>query len=156
MPVVFDAYVMVDWSAHSRPKKGADSIWIAVVERPGGTALAPISHNPSTRARAADDLRNVLERLVSSKQRVLVGFDFPYGYPCGFASIAKHANGAAPPWRATWDRLNAEVVDDAHNRNNRFGVAARINEACGLKSGPFWGCPEAAANAWLRSTGVSW
>jgi len=30
---VFDAYVMVDWSAESRPKTGADSIWWMCLER---------------------------------------------------------------------------------------------------------------------------
>ena len=32
MPL-FNAYVMVDWSAASAPRLGRDSIWIAVAER---------------------------------------------------------------------------------------------------------------------------
>ena len=28
---LFDAYLMVDWSAEARPKLGRDSIWLALV-----------------------------------------------------------------------------------------------------------------------------
>ena len=45
---LFDAYIVVDWSAASRPRHGKDSIWWALVRRingevgmNAGVALAP-------------------------------------------------------------------------------------------------------------------
>ena len=32
---MFDRFAVVDWSANSTPKRGRDSIWIAVAERTG-------------------------------------------------------------------------------------------------------------------------
>ena len=37
---LFDTYVMVDWSAESRPKRGADSIWLARLQRCADGTLA--------------------------------------------------------------------------------------------------------------------
>jgi precorrin-8X/cobalt-precorrin-8 methylmutase len=45
------------------------------------------------------------------------------------------------PWRATWQRIAALLVDDEHNANNRFEVAAVLNRTIGGGHGPFWGCP---------------
>ena len=33
MPRLFSAYVIVDWSAASKPNTGADSVWIGVLKR---------------------------------------------------------------------------------------------------------------------------
>jgi precorrin-8X/cobalt-precorrin-8 methylmutase len=124
---LFDGYVAVDWSASSTPKTGRDSIWYCVLgEQP---------RNPATRAQATAELRRILRARAAEGRKVLVGFDFPYGYPCGFAEFA--APGGGPPWRRVWDLLSALVVDDDRNRNNRFEVAARLNRGAGA----FWGCP---------------
>ena len=32
-PRLFSAYVVVDWSAASKPSTGADSVWIGVLKR---------------------------------------------------------------------------------------------------------------------------
>ena len=48
---VFDAYVMVDWSAAAVPATGADSIWIASAERRDGALPPPSLDNPPTRRR---------------------------------------------------------------------------------------------------------
>jgi hypothetical protein len=123
----FDAYVAVDWSASSIPKRGRDSIWLC---RHGSSPK-----NPSTRHEAIQRVRELLEQLVAEGKRVLVGFDFPYGYPRGFADLI--APGTGPPWRRTWDALVRLVRDDERNVNNRFEVAAELN----VDGGPFWGCP---------------
>ena len=45
--MIFDAYLVVDWSAESRPKEGPDSIWFCF-KHPGDE----IVENPSTRVAA--------------------------------------------------------------------------------------------------------
>jgi hypothetical protein len=125
--VKFDAYLAVDWSASSVPKRGRDSIWLCAHGSP--------PENPSTRHAATQRVHELLMGLVADGKRVLVGFDFPYGYPRGFADLV--APGAGPPWRRIWDALVRLVRDDERNANNRFDVAAELN----VDGGPFWGCP---------------
>jgi hypothetical protein len=125
---LFDTYVAVDWSASSRPKYGPDSIWSCVAGH------EPENHG--TRHEATERLRSLLRREASAGRRVLVGFDFPYAYPSGFA-----------PWRRLWDMLVEAIEDDARNANNRFDVAASLN----VGPGPFWGCPASRACATLTT-----
>ncbi len=89
---LFDAYIMVDWSASSSPCQGKDSVWIAQWRR-GSESTEPI--NPRTRQLAFEALVDLLRGHVRAGSRVLVGFDFPYGYPAGFAE----AIGLAEPRR---------------------------------------------------------
>ena len=77
----FDRYITVDWSANSKPKGGKDSIWVCTHAADGESSTA----NPRTRREAETVVREQLLRAVRMRQRVLVGFDFPYGYPAGFA-----------------------------------------------------------------------
>jgi hypothetical protein len=131
-PPLFDLYVVVDWSANSTPKRGADSIWTHVTER-DGSAVEPINH--PTRADAREYLVNLLQ--LHPHQRVLVGFDMPYGYPSGFAEAAGLPGN--PPWAATWQHLVVNITDDPDNANNRFQVASDMNAAISDGPGPFWG-----------------
>jgi hypothetical protein len=129
---MFDRYITVDWSANGGPKSGKDSIWICDLRAAGG----PVTANPSTRWKAEEQLRNLLMEAVDHGERVLIGFDFPYGYPRGFAA-ALGLEG--PPWSATWRYLAAQVEDSQSNRNNRFEVASAINAR--LDPHAFWGLP---------------
>lgn len=133
MAVLFDRYVIVDRSASSSPKSGKDSVWIAVLDRDGSVKTS----NPPTRGRAEVFLRSLLIRSITKRERVLVGSEFPYGYPDGFAS-ALDLRGLA--WRATWQLL-AEAISDSpqSNSNNRFKVAAELNARVGTHL--FWGRP---------------
>lgn len=79
---MFDRYIIVDWSASNSPKTGKDSIWICDL----GEAGDPVSTNPSTRRQAEEQLRELLIKAADRGERVLIGFDFPYGYPRGFAA----------------------------------------------------------------------
>ena len=64
---------------------------------------------------------------------MLAGFDFPFGYPAGFAEAL---TGHADPF-ALWDWLEARIKD-SRTANNRFDVAGEINARLpGI--GPFWG-----------------
>lgn len=140
---LFDAYVIIDWSAASVPKTGADSIWVAVVGRRDG-ALDLI--NPPTRAAAGAWVADRLTGLLDEGRRVLVGVDFPLGYPEG---TARRLGLTGTPWRATWDLLAAQLEDEADNRNNRFAVAASLNRRMTEGPVPFWGCPPAASSPFL-------
>lgn len=142
MSRLFDAYIAVDWSAWSAPRIGPNSIWIC--------SHGSRPENRSTREEATERVRELLTEGVATGKRTLVGFDFPYGYPRGFADLV--APGDGPPWRRTWDLLVHLIRDDPDNANNRFGVAAELN----VGGGPFWGCPAGQARDALTPTrGVS-
>jgi hypothetical protein len=134
---LFDDYIAVDWSAGSGPKRGRDSVWLC--------AHRSAPENPSTRDEATRRVRALLRELVGRRRRVLVGFDFPYGYPEGFADLV--APGDGPAWRRTWNLLSRLVRDDEANRNNRFEAATALN----VGGGPFWGCPSGCASARLTT-----
>ena len=134
VPRLFDVFVMVDWSGSARRKLGRDSIWSCVLD--ADTGSAELVNHP-TRATARSAVREVL--VAASDRRVLVGFDFPLGYPAGTASAAG-LDGTAP-WRAMWNHLAAAVTDNDRNGNNRFQVAAALNARLSPSTGPFWACP---------------
>ncbi len=138
----FDAYLIVDWSAASIPKRGADCIWYCLRGRNGRVVL----ENPPARRQATDGIRAHLGRLVRERCSVLVGFDFPFGYPRGFAARLGLLGGPAP-WRAIWDYLAGAIRDDERNGNNRFEVAAEQDmqrqsvPILGVPAGPRNGLP---------------
>jgi precorrin-8X/cobalt-precorrin-8 methylmutase len=146
MPPIFDAYLMVDWSAAAVPATGADSIWIASAERRGG-ALPPVGlENPRTRGAAAALLADRLSDLAARDRVTLVGFDFAFGYPAGFA---RRLRGDGADWRGVWKEIAARIRDADDNANNRFEVAAALNERISGGPFPFWGCPAAAVGPLL-------
>ncbi|HWA00370.1 MAG TPA: cobalamin biosynthesis protein CbiG [Caulobacterales bacterium] len=138
MPRLFQAYVMVDWSAAAKPATGADSIWIGVLKRNVRFQLAFEAHNPATRAEAERLLNGVLDDLKRKSERTLLGFDFPLGFPRGTAAALK-LDG--PPWRAMLDFVAREMKDKPTNANNRFQVGAKMNRLMTGEAFPFWGAP---------------
>jgi precorrin-8X/cobalt-precorrin-8 methylmutase len=133
--------VIVDWSAANQPKTGRDSIWIAC-RRADEETIA----NPPTRAAAQALLADLIAQATKRGERVLLGFDFPFGYPEGFAA---RLGLAGPPWRALWEEIARLVEDRPDNRNNRFAVAAELNRRVSQGGFPFWGCPERSAGPYL-------
>ena len=101
MPPLFDHHVIIDWSAASQKRRGRDSIWICHLGPDGEQ-----SSNPDTRHSAKQLLAEILAIAVRRGERVLLGFDFPFGYPAGFAA---RLGLIGPPWRAVWDEI--EVSD---------------------------------------------
>jgi len=145
MPVpavpLFDAYVFVDWGAAKVPRKGKDSIWIGQGSWNRGHFETSPPENPSTRDEATRRIEDLLNQHRQTGHRVLVGFDFSYGYPQGFARAMGIRN--ASPWRGVWQYFGTRVHDGPDNANNRFEVAAEINgRLCPLVDGPFWGRPK--------------
>lgn len=149
MPRLFSAYVIVDWSAASKPTTGADSVWIGVLKRDVRFRLAFESFNEATRAEAEKRLNLILADLKKRSERALVGFDFPLGFPRGFAEALKLKG---EPWRAAWDELGKRVVDKPTNVNNRFNVAAQLNRLLTDGPFPFWGAPPKDVQTTLSAT----
>jgi molybdopterin molybdotransferase len=121
---------MVDWSGGNdtgrRPRK--DAIWAAVV-REGAAEPETYLRN---RVIAVEWLHDLLAAELRAGRRVLAGFDFPFGYPAGFA---ERLTGRADPL-AVWGWM-ADHLEDAPKGNNRFDLAGRIN-ASFPGVGPFW------------------
>ncbi len=141
MPPVFDAYIMVDWSAGNTPGTGADSIWYCCLERRDGQPVPVRLANPPTRRQATADLADLLSDLVARDCHALVGFDFSLGYPAGFAGRLRPD---APNWLSVWKELSGRIRDGDDNANNRFEVAAALNAKISGAAFPFWGCPDSA------------
>ncbi len=139
MARLFNAYVIAHWGAGAKPTTGADSIWIGVLKRDVRFRLAFEAHNPQTRAKAEGVLAGILDDRSKRRERALICFDFPLGFPRGLAAGLKLAGEA--PWRATWDQLAKMVKDKPDNTNNRFGVGSEINRRLTGGPFPFWGCP---------------
>lgn len=124
----FDRIAILDWSAESRPKRGKDSIWLGIAGPDGVSA-----ENLPTRHSAETRLRALMADALARGERVLLGADFAFGYPAGFAA---QLTGRAEAL-AVWEWLAEAIEDDARNRSNRYDVAAKINRRFpGL--GPFW------------------
>lgn len=127
----FDTVAVVDWSAASAlspARPSADAIWIGIAGRD--------STYHRSRAGAETALHSLIAQERAAGRRLLIGFDFPMGYPTGFAA---RLTGQADA-RAVWHWLAGRITDAPDNRNNRFQVAAAINRQMG-GAGPFWGRP---------------
>lgn len=140
---VFDRYVVVDWSANSTPKVGRDSIWIAMRDETREISVV----NVATRSAAEALLVEILESDPAST--TLLGVDFSLGYPVGTAAALELVG---TPWSAMWAMLAERICDDDRNGNDRFAVAAELNQQITGGPSPFWGCPSSAANDHLTTT----
>jgi precorrin-8X/cobalt-precorrin-8 methylmutase len=149
MPL-FDAYIIVDWSAANTRNTGRDSIWYTVYRREDRYLRRRALANPATRENATTSLGNILARLVKSGRRVLVGFDFPFGYPAG---TAERLGFRGLPWRHMWQNVADRVMDDHTNKNNRIDVAEDLNQALTAEPFPFWGNVREETRPYLRRRG---
>ncbi|MCA2013957.1 molybdopterin guanine dinucleotide synthesis [Cereibacter sphaeroides] len=121
----FDRIAILDWSAANQPRRGKDSIWLGL-----DTGEAS---NPPTRSEAFAELCTLVEDSLTRGQSLLIGADFAFGYPLGFA---RAVTGRADPL-AVWALFAERLQDGPDNRSNRFEMAAGINAMLpGL--GPFW------------------
>lgn len=128
----FDRFLMVDWSGgkDTGPRPRKDAIWIGE-SGPDGI-VAPLYQR--NRTVAEQTLATRIDAALTAGERLCIGFDFPFGYPAGFAAAL---TGRADPF-AVWDWLARRIVD-APRDNNRFDVAAGINLHMATGHGPFWG-----------------
>jgi len=141
----FDTVAVVDWSAAASPspkRPSKDAIWIGVARAGGVTTTY---HR--TRHAAEAFLTSFLDVEAAAGRRVLLGFDFPMGYPQGFAAQLT----GQPRAQAVWHWLARHITDLPSNANNHFAVADQIN-ARFHAPGPFWGRPDRAAHQHLPPT----
>jgi molybdopterin molybdotransferase len=121
---------MVDWSGgnDTGPTPRKDAIWAGAVL--GGVERKPVYIR--NRDVAFDWLVNLIETEQNAMRRVLIGFDFPFGYPKGFAQAV---TGSDDPF-ALWSFFKGALVDTP-KANNRFELAGALN-ARFPGVGPFW------------------
>ncbi len=148
---LFDAYVMVDWSSSSVPVQGANSIWVAWGSWEGGELIEG-NANKATRAAAFGFIRDELLAGILANRRVLLGLDFAFGYPRGFATAL---GLAGPPWREVLEKFRIGVEDGPDNNHNRDAFAGECNAQIAERGpGPFWGCTRGAAGPSLTTCRV--
>ncbi|KGM86932.1 molybdenum cofactor synthesis domain protein [Roseovarius mucosus DSM 17069] len=126
----FDTIAMLDWSGggDTGPQPCKDAIWLGITRN--GVDEAPSYLRNRAEAEAA--LVSLIEAEVAAGRRLLIGVDFPFGFPAGFA---RGLTGCDNPF-AVWDWLET-VIEDGPQANNRFDVAGEINRRFpGV--GPFW------------------
>jgi len=126
----WDSFVVVDWSGGNdtgaKPRK--DAIW-------AGAVLGGVEQEPEylrNREVAFSWLGDLIRAERALGRRVMIGFDFPFGYPMGFAETLV---GSGDPL-ALWDWIAAHLVDTPEG-NNRYELAGQIN-AMWPGVGPFW------------------
>lgn len=129
---MFDTVLIADWSAATRKpvKESKDAIWLGVAR--AGLAVEQVYCRTRLEAEAWLDMFFASER--SAGRKVLAGFDFPFGYPKGFA---RQLTGQDDPF-AVWQWVSQRITDDEKGQNNRFAVASEINRAF-PGAGPLWG-----------------
>jgi len=141
MSSLFDAYLMVDWSAAAKPVTGPNSIWIGILAKDARLKLQFRAVNPDTRLKARSFIEDMVGKLTARGDRVLLGFDFSFGYPAGTAAALGLDTGSRPPWKAIHDHLSGKVREKPDNSNARFAIAAGMNYAISKGPFPFWGAP---------------
>ena len=125
--------LVVDWSANSKPKTGADSIWI-------GDACGN-RVNPPTRLEAIRFLQDVVER-EGDEEKWLIAFDFSFGVPWW---DGRTDGGGLKFWEKVC-KYFPEFDQEFFDLNNkaakgRWEVANSLNRN-DFKQKNFWGCPE--------------
>ncbi|MDA8587281.1 molybdopterin molybdenumtransferase MoeA, partial [Rhodobacteraceae bacterium] len=117
--IPYDSFCMVDWSGgnDTGPTPRKDAIW-------AGAVLAGVEQEPvylRNRVAALDWLTGLIESERSQNRRLFIGFDFPFGYPKGFARVV---TGSDDPFEL-WKYL-ANAVVDTPKANNRFKLAGAL------------------------------
>lgn len=125
----FRKIIIVDFSAAASPgpkKPKADQLWLAHVIP--GEEPAPAEY-----FRTRHDLESRLDALIAATPGpMMIGWDFPFGYPAG-SGLGGGQQAAAT--------LADMITDAPDNRNNRFDVASEINRQWPEGPGPFWARP---------------
>lgn len=139
---LFDAYIMVDWSAANKPVSGANSIWIGTLAKDARLKFQYRGVNIPTRMKARQFIEDMVAKLTGRGDKVLLGFDFSFGYPAGTAKALGLDLSSHKPWEAMQIHLAGKIREKADNSNGRYAVAAGMNYAISKGPFPFWGAPK--------------
>lgn len=133
---MFDHVIAVDWSADATrgPAKPAESkCWLAAGSKEKRS-------EPEYFRTRADCRERIRELAAGCPGRVLIGFDFAFGYP-----LTAEGRQLMPSGRGLCALLGWMIDDNDDNSNNRFLVGDHLNrrimERTGWGEGPFWGRP---------------
>ena len=160
---MFDTYLMVDWSA-GRPAKSdkpkANAIWWAVqrarsartwADRHWSNRINSLVAFERTRSSAIRHVLDFMKNEVDAKRRVLIGLDFAFGYPKGFAeAISTEVDTIGDFLKEKFCLSGRDYIDhdDRAASDGRFAVARTLNKTLEktLKGrrveGPFWSVNE--------------
>ncbi|MEO0513127.1 MAG: hypothetical protein AAF108_09565 [Planctomycetota bacterium] len=135
----FEAVIACDWSSEQgrKPTPQENRCWLA-----WGHAGGERSEPEYLPTRLETETR-ILELLTGplAGTPTLLGFDFAIGYP-----LADDDKPVLPVGRELCRMMASMVEDDPSGRNNRFHVAAHLNQIIrqitGADHGPFWGRPK--------------
>lgn len=142
----FDYFIAVDWSSRNKPspvRPSRDAIWVGEGSNNGRVYARYFR----TREACILYVKRKLKRLHKQGKRVLVGWDFAFGYPKGLGKALKRKK--SPAWESIWKLLDRLILDGEDNGNNRFTVGAELNRRISLGSGPFWGVPVGQSGIFL-------
>ncbi|MEO0487109.1 MAG: gephyrin-like molybdotransferase Glp [Pseudomonadota bacterium] len=122
---------MVDWSGGGDrgPRPVKDAIWIG--EAASGQSLPPAYMRNRVVAERA--LHDRIAAALAAGERLFCGFDFPFGYPAGFARAVVGADDPLALWAELARRLPASP-----DGRERVAVAAELNALFPGYEGPFW------------------
>lgn len=152
MAALFDAYIMVDWSAAAKPSLGANSIWIGILAKDARLKLQYRGVNIDTRLKARAFLEDMVAKLSKRGDKILIGFDFALGFPAGTAAALGLDTSKQAPWQATYAHLASKLKDKPDNSNARYAIAAGLNYAISKGAFPFWGAPARDVVSTLSAT----
>ena len=156
-----DYVIAVDWSASSTkgPRRPSpDRCWLAAGHVDTPAADRPEPEYFRTRMECERRIIEQAERAATSSRGVLIGLDFPIGYP-----LSTESREVLPTGRRLCSLLGDLVADEPSGANNRFEVAEELNRQIkaqtGRREAPFWGHPVGREYADLtfrktRDTGV--
>lgn len=140
--------VMVDWSASATigpAKPSKDRCWLAWGVAGALAGKLPVTEYFRTRGACT---RRICELVAAHGGPVLVGFDFPIGYPRDNSD-----RPVLPEGRALAQHVASMLVERSDGSSNRFEVAAALNQqvrqATGRFEGPFWAHPQGRTIAGL-------
>lgn len=143
--VTLGRVIMVDWSAADGPgpvRPTKDRCWLAWGDR--GTRSRPEPEYFRTRGDCAN---RIVELASEYSYRVLIGFDFPFGYP---------SDAGLPAGCKLCEFFHKHLTENATGHTNRFELAGTLNlqlaQRHELATGPFWGHPARRVYANLTAT----
>jgi precorrin-8X/cobalt-precorrin-8 methylmutase len=136
--VKYDLVIIADWSAAQgrKPTPQEDRCWLAWGGEDPESRSVPTYY--PTRLEAERAITALL--LEHPQASCLIGFDFAIGY-----AVGTNGQSVLPTGRDLCALLAQHITDDPSGVNNRFEVAAQLNElicqSTGQPHGPYWGCP---------------
>lgn len=131
---VFDRVMMVDWSSTAKPTsafKREDALWLAEA---GRHARLPDHHQ--TRHALFEDLCARISSALDTGQKTLIGFDFAFGYPAGFAAALGTDRAGL------WAQLDTGFGPDLRNDGAKGAVVSTWCDRLGPSR--FWVVKEGA------------